>query len=280
MMNDAQPLGKQEVQLLLEKYSGNLLFKRVLQESSAQDISQTVAKYVCFNRLFGASVASLASRLAQNTNLFLDNKETSDLWNDRSMEVASSIFAAAIDEFGDRGFSSNPTHRMLAQATVKGLDSYSRLRIDDINKDSEHIRTTFDPQVCNGYGVNARLDEHLLFKSVGFHIGSELLADGEFRILDSTLREKYPKLVRYLENTTITISGNSVPAYRWIGIHTTVEIDHFDHALHAANISLQYYGGSQQKSEVRKQIFEGVEEFAIFQEGFMKYLSERKRKPT
>ncbi len=276
MVNTLKIIEKQDVQKVLSGYRGSSYFQETLEQSTAQDIAPTVMKYVYFNRLFGAGVAHLASQLALQTSLFKDPNETSELWNDRSMEVAACVFAAAIDEFGDRGLPSHPTHRTMAQAVMKAVAEYAGNNVADL--DLGYIDSTIDPKVRAGYGVNARLNEEKIFKSIGFHIGSELLADEEFRTLDTILRRKYPALVKRLEDTVVKISGEVIPAYRWIGIHTSVEIDHFAHAVHAANMALKYYSGSQEKSEVRKQILEGIEEFATFQQGFMQYL--RQGAPT
>jgi len=269
MRANTTSIEKQDVEEILGRYQGNEYFKRALEEStSSQDVAETVIKYVYFNRLFGAGVAHLASQLAFQTSLFEDSSEN-DLWNDRSMEVGSCVFAAAIDEFGDRGVSSNPTHRKLAQAVIKSLVMYTGYDLNSL--DLSHISAKINPRVRGGYGV-AGLDEDQLFRSIGFHIGSELLADQEFRILDHALCQRYPGLVDKLKDTVVTVSGERVPAYRWIEIHTTVEIDHFVHAVRAANMALQYYSGSQNRSDVKQQIIQGVEGFAVFQQEFMKYL--------
>ena len=155
------------------------------------------------------------------------------------MEVAARVFAAAIDEFGDRDIPSHPTHRMLAQGVAKkGVRYFPNLsptKADQILESYQDI----DRRVCQGYGMGAQLDETEVFQSLGFHIGSELLADEEFRILDRTLRREYPELVQYLEQTPVAVSGTSLPGYHWLRIHTSVEMDHFEHAVQAANVALQ-----------------------------------------
>src|SRR3989338_993945 len=89
-----------QVENLLRGYQGINLLRQALNKSSGQEIGEVVTQYVLFNHLFGAGVANLASQLAVS-NLFRDVSEPT-LYNDRSMEVASRVFAAAIDEFGDR----------------------------------------------------------------------------------------------------------------------------------------------------------------------------------
>ncbi len=90
------------------------------------------------------------------------------------------------------------------------------------------------------------------------------------------MRKKHPELVHYLEGSVVDISGTSIPPYHWIGIHTTVEADHFKHALKGANLALRYYTGTQEKTKVKNQILGGISVFANLQEGFMEYLSSKK----
>ena len=68
----------------------------------------------------------------------------------------------------------------------------------------------------------------------------------------------------------MSISGREIPAYHWIKIHTSVEEDHFQYALRAATLAMQYYSGPQKRTEVKKQILRGVQSFASLQERFMK----------
>ncbi|MBI1970806.1 hypothetical protein HYS47_03595 [Candidatus Woesearchaeota archaeon] len=271
-MVDDTTLTKQDLEHVLIGSSGDQSFQKALNNATPETIVPIIIKYVHFNRLFGAGVASLAGRVGAQDDLFRANANHGG-WNDRSMEVASHIFAAAIDEFGDRELATHPTHRTMAQAVIKGSTEYSHYPFDDVQDDLRHIRAKFDAQVTNGYGIYSRQDdEQGLFRSIGFHVGSELLADSEFRALDNTLRRDYPCLVNHLENTKVTISGCEVPAYYWIKIHTSVEADHFVHAVQAANVALCWYSGKQEKREVKQQILEGVKSFAAFQQQFMEYL--------
>ena len=90
------------------------------------------------------------------------------------------------------------------------------------------------------------------------------------------MNAKYPDLVEYLKNAKVSVSGNEIPAYHWVQIHTSVEKDHFEHALHAANLAMRYYVGFRDKKEVRKDILNGISSFASMQEEFMKTLEKSK----
>src|SRR5207244_588230 len=99
--------------------------------------------------------------------------------------------------------------------------------------------------VWEGYGVGASLEEARLFRAMGFHTGSEILADQEFVVLDQTLRARRPDMVAALEKMKIPILGERHNAYYWVRIHTGVEAEHFDAALKGVNNALRFYAGRE-----------------------------------
>ena len=99
-------------------------------------------------------------------------------------------------------------------------------------------------RVWEGYGVGARLEERL-FRAMGFHTGSEILADQEFVVLDKALRARRPDLVAGLEDMKVAILGQRHDAYYWIRIHTGVEAEHFDAALRASTTRSRFYAGPE-----------------------------------
>lgn len=266
-----QEIREKEIEKTLKTYSGNRIFSEALSNSSSKSIAPLLVRYISFNRLFGAGVSSLSSQLAVREDIFRDDRETA-VSKDRSMDVASQVFAAGIDEFGDTSFENRPTHRILAQATMKavlGYYGYSKRQTEKLEGSLDTKR--IDKSVLQGYGAGSDTEEGL-FRAMGFHIGSEFLADREFNILDTYLQTKYQDLVKYLENAKVKVSGRKIPAYHWIKIHTSVEEDHFEHALKAVNMALRYYEGNRSKTDVRKQIMAGISSFGSMQEGFMKSL--------
>jgi hypothetical protein len=70
---------------------------------------------------------------------------------------------------------------------------------------------------------------------MGFHVGSEILADQEFTIIDAVLKAERPEMVRALEAMKVEVLGANHNAYYWIRIHTGVEAEHFDAALKGVN---------------------------------------------
>jgi len=86
-------------------------------------------------------------------------------------------------------------------------------------------------QVRDGYALTRRSTRKRFFEPSVFHMGSEVLADEEFNILDKFLRTQHASLVDHLEKNKSNINEVQVSAYHWIQIHTTVEADHFDAAF-------------------------------------------------
>lgn len=219
-------------------------------------------------------MANLAGEIAVRPNLFLDPDEPIRNLADRATHVAADIFYACIDEFYDRSTPRRDTHRTFAQATLKGLGQYYMIDNTTLN---DLIQPTPDllqdiQRICDGYALNHVLDEADILRAIGFHAGSEILADEEFRILDAFLKARYPDVVTYLENHAVAIGDVTRPAYHWIKIHTSVEADHFQFAMQGANDALRYYAGMQSLTSVKQQILDGFAQFANIQTAFMQHL--------
>ena len=79
---------------------------------------------------------------------------------------------------------------------------------------------------------------------MGFHVGSEILADQEFVIIDAVLKARRPEMVAALEAMRVEVLSEKHNAYYWIRIHTGVEAEHFDAALKGVNNALRFYAGA------------------------------------
>ncbi len=254
-----------EVKAVLEGNAGNGFFKTALNRVSGPlDLLRILANYIHFNAIFGSGVASLAGAIGVRQDLFQNQSASMKSLADCSVEIAARIFYAAIEEFG------SPTHRAMAKATLIGA-----AKILDFDLSTIQIWTFTKigmERVKFGYGSARRLEEEGLFHGIGFHIGSERLADGEFPILDEYLRAKQARLVQRLLRTRINFDGCLIPAYRWIQLHTTVEAEHADKALEAANLALSSYAGEKNREQVKQWICEGIEDFSRTQTKFMETL--------
>jgi hypothetical protein len=115
-------------------------------------------------------------------------------------------------------------------------------------------------------------------RGIGYHLGSELLADDEFTKIDLYLRDKHHEFVQRLMRSTVELHGDSHRSYAWIGIHSGantgsgVEQDHFDAGLTAANLALQYLNSNESAGEAKNLIIEGYNSFALDRAVFFSWL--------
>ena len=270
-------IARADLEPVLAAHHGNQDLERAFVEAKAPErLLSVLGRYIQFNSAFGAGLANLAGEIAARQGLFRDAQEPLRIVADRSAEVASDFFFAAIDEFDDRATPWRDTHRTLAQATLKGAGSFFGYTPGQLN-DAVRINaatTTAVSRVWEGYGVGARLEDPRLFGAMGFHTGSEILADQEFVIIDRTLRRDRPDLVRALEAMKVEILGQKHNAYYWIRIHTGVEAEHFDAALKGVNNALRFYAAEADPAAVKAWILDGFTRFADVQSEFMAGLGE------
>ena len=236
-----------------------------------------VCRYIQFNGAFGPGLANLSGEIAACQGLFRDRAEPVEVIADRAAEVASDFFHAAVDEYDDRATPWRDTHRTLAQACLKGMAAYYGYEAQRLNEILVVNKSTHDAmaRVFEGYGIGAKLEDQRLFAGMGFHAGSEVLADQEFTIIDKVLRERLPEMVKAL--TDMRVRVGSAPeqhkAYYWISIHTSVEADHFDSAVQGVNKALSYYVGKNDPQTLKDWILRGFADFARVQADFMAGLS-------
>lgn len=268
---------RSDLEPILTSHTGNLTFERHLARmTEAEEVLRVLSRYIYFNSFFGGGVASLAGEIGARQDIFRDPLEELDAAADRSMEVAAEIFYAAIDEFGNPLMLKQSTHRTLAQATLKGSAAFYGYDAAALNRVAHPNNSTLEAteRVRAGYGVGHIMNERGLLNAIGFHIGSEVLADAEFNILDGTLRARHPELVEHLRKSRVFINGTENTAYRWIQIHTSVEADHFSAAMVGANLALRYYAGPGGRTWAKEWLIEGFREFASMQTDFMEGLLE------
>ena len=268
---------KQDLAPVLAAHRGTEALRRaVAGASSPGALLSVVGRYVQFNSAFGPGLANLAGEIAARQGLFRDPDEPLHLVADRAAEVASDFFYAAIDEFDDRLTPWRDTHRTLAQATIKGMGAYfgyTPQQLNDVIRINPATVLSV-ARVSDGYGIGAALDDARLFCAMGFHTGSEVLADAEFNVLDHGLRKGRPEMVEALQKTRVAINGQEHDAYYWVRIHTSVEADHFDAALKGVNNAARFYAGAADPATVRGWVLAGFREFADVQGAFMTALAE------
>jgi hypothetical protein len=256
-------------------YCGAMLFSRALERIVLESqLLQALGRYIQFNSVFGSGVANLAGEIGSRQDLFQDPQEPVAALMDRSVEVAADIFFAAVDEFGVAATCQRATHRRLAQGTLKAVAQYFGYDSVRLNQtiSCDVFTAAATRKVLDGYGVNQPMDDAKIFRAIGFHLSSEILAHHEFHILDTFLRRKFPELVKALERPGTEHERAPVPGYHWIQIHIKLEAEHFALALRAADAALRYYAGAENHACVKHWILCGVEEFAALQSFYLERL--------
>jgi hypothetical protein len=273
----AQRIGRDDLDAILAAHHGNEALRAAFEGAAEPGAFLSVlGRYVQFNSAFGPGLANLAGEIAARQGLFRDPDEPVKILADRAAEVGSDFFYAAVDEFDDRATHWRDTHRTLAQATVKGAGRFFGFAPEQLNEVIRINRVTEESMglVSLGYGLGERLGEDRLFSAMGFHVGSEILADREFLIIDQVLKEKRPDFVAALREMKVEILGQKHDAYYWIHIHTGVEAEHFDAALRGVNSALRFYAGGSDPAQVKGFMLAGFRSFAEVQARFMDALAE------
>lgn len=232
-----------------------------------------LGRYTSWNGLFGSGVAALAGKIGRSRRLFLDKDEPIAALSDRSVYVGSFFFDAARDEFDDHDSVHRDTHRCLAQATLKGLieiESVQMPALADVRGVNQLLAdpdwlVELNARVARGYGAESPDDLPSIFHAIGYHLGSELLADREFSIIDETLRQLAPELVQQLLMKRVSIAGQEHVAYHWIAIHSGhgggAEADHFDWATQGARLALRFTPEADHGA-LKQQLIQGFIAFA------------------
>jgi hypothetical protein len=252
----------------------------VLASGDRERLVRFFARYISWNGFFGAGVATLAGKIARARRLFTDPAETFLPAADRSVLVASYFFDAARDEFDDHESRERDPHRNLAQAFLKGL---IQIAMPDADADQRNALTA-DPMwltalngaVATGYGAYGADDLPTLFRGMGYHLGSEILADQEFSIIDQIMTTTGGEIVPRLQGTTVQIGPEKHNAYIWIKIHSgtggAAEADHFAWATQGVNLALGYVDEAL-REDLRRQAERGFLAFAHDQREFFQQVN-------
>jgi hypothetical protein len=210
-------------------------------------------RYTYFNGYSSAMISRLASSIGMSRYLFNNSELIVTEEADRGMEIAAKIMTAAADE----GAHDTPVHRALAQLTLKTVGDYAELSADERNQFAK-IPNWLDlivREVIDNYQGNPN-DMASLIRGMGMHLASEMLGDREYSLIDMIVRRenKGIGLDLYLKNNhNITrIGKHNYTAWTWVVIHSQhdksgVELEHYQDALEALNMSLRYVRQSEQQ---------------------------------
>jgi hypothetical protein len=269
-------LNRKELESLVSFPLQEALVTGALKDAFATPVGcvRFLGRYTSWNGFFGSGVATLAGKIGRSRRLFLDPDQPVHALADRSVYVASFFFDAARDEFDDRDTVHRDTHRCLAQSTLKGLLDFEigrgELELSNLGKINALLEEpdwlhALNARVAKGYGARTADDLAAVFHAIGYHLGSELLADREFSLIDETIETEAPQLADYLKHTTVEIAGQAHKAYQWIAIHSGhgggAEADHFEWATQGAKLAFRFVPASQHLA-LKSQLHAGFRAFA------------------
>lgn len=242
------------------------------------DLITFLGRYAAWNSLFGAGVAQLSAKIGRSRDLFMDPESPLKAIADRSVLVASFFFDAARDKFDDSKTEHRDSQRCLSQATLWGALRYFRqdgCEGNETIKNNAAVDALLEPpmwlnmlmhRVDLGYGGSSADALPCIARAMGYHLGSEVLADQEFGIIDSTWRRVRPELVAYLQSCEIEIAGQKHNAYAWPRIHTPAEpgsqAKHFERVMQGIEAAFRYSPKDQHDS-IRHQVLLGFRDFAV-----------------
>jgi uncharacterized membrane protein len=220
--------------------------KRLSVLSSGEDVLRFFVDYASWNGCFANGVSALTAMVGNSRDLFREPGFPRAV-SDRSNYVASFFFDAARDEYDDHINPLRDSHRCMAQASLICMQDFFGLRTELLDQVEPPELAAVNSAVLAGYTGHARADLGGIaqsFFAMGFHLGSELLADREFSLIDEYLRAQRNALVQHLLRSTVKLAGAEHRCYAWVGVHSGhgggVEADHFDHALEGARHALRY----------------------------------------
>jgi hypothetical protein len=204
-------------------------------------------RYAYFNSYAGSLVARLASSIGISYQLFRQDGIKVIDQSDRGLEIAAKVLAATIDEHADAGAQHLP-HRTLAQVTLQAIGEYAELTPYELNQVAQapiwmHMIIV---DLINGY--QGKIDNlEAIVKALGFHIGSELLADQEYSLIDKVIRHTNRGIGfdAWLQGKQVNVGGKRLSPWYWVVVHgkynsSGVEAEHFELALDALNLVAEY----------------------------------------
>lgn len=242
---------------------------------SDESLVRFFINYASWNGRFANGVAALTSLIGDQHGLFVEAGLPRAV-ADRSNFVASHFFDAARDEYDDHINQARDSHRCMAQATLLGMVDILGLGRGILNERDHALLHKANASVRPGYTGSTVSDEGILtqvFFAMGYHLGSELLADREFSMIDTHLRTHRNDLVQQLMRKTVTLAGTEHRCYAWVGVHSGaaegggVEADHFEFAVEGVRQAMKFIP-SESSNQALDALKRGFRSFANDHEAF------------
>jgi hypothetical protein len=242
-----------------------------LAASNPAKLYYFMQRYAYFNSFAGSLVARLASSIGLSYQLFQNAEISVKDQSDRGLEIAAKVLVATIDEHADAGAQQVP-HRTLAQATLKAIGDYAKLNDADLNQITQTpdwMGDIITDLIASYQGEINNIEA--LVTALGFHLGSELLADQEYSLIDKVIRytNRGHGFDAWLHGKQVEIAGKRLSPWYWIVVHgkhnaSGVEAEHFQFALEALNLVAQYRPESHET--ILKWASKGFLDFAELQQ--------------
>lgn len=218
-----------------------------------------LSKYVEWNSAFPGCVCYLTS-LIHLEDFFKKDINDKYIHTSTHADIASYIFGAAEDEYGFEG--NRHTHRKMA---LNFIDSFKNLIPNNELINIPSLNKKYIQRIKSGYGVGVTKPNIDIFKYIGFHLASEMLATTEFSLIDNIFNNR-------LSNIKQQLLDNDTAPYDWVSVHIAVEIEHFNLCLKGTELALDYVKNhySDLYDDAVDNIIEGFNDFANIQEQFFK----------
>lgn len=242
-----------------------------LADSNPVRLYYFMQRYAYFNSFAGSLVARLASSIGLSYKMFQTEGVHVIDQADRGLEIAAKVLLATIDEHADAG-AQNVPHRTLAQATLQAVGEYAQLNETELNKITntpDWMKTVVTNLIGSYQGEINNIEA--LVTAIGFHLGSELLADQEYSLIDKVVRHTHRGVGfdAWLKGKQVTIAGKRLSPWYWIVVHgkhnaSGVEAEHFQFALDALNLLAQ--NRPESNETILKWASKGFLDFATLQQ--------------
>ena len=238
-----------------------LLQRRLDSIGSEQSLLCFVHRFVLFNDALAARVPFLAGAIHLTPNLFVDPAADEDFCRQSNGRIAAFVAEAANDEYLMRN-GEIFVHQYLSQLFFCGV--LAHYRVDGRAFDRKHplpaqLGALLDE--ARSKFLQERSPEQI-FSALGFHVGLEFFAHQEFNLVDHWLRERYPALVARLEE------GGAKSHYRWLAIHTVVEIGHYRAGVEALAAALTFFHRRDEAPRMFDCIKDGFAQFVDLQKRY------------
>jgi hypothetical protein len=219
-------------------------------------------RFVLFNDALAARVPFLAGLIHLTPDLFVASDVEEAFCQQCNGRIAAFVAQAAADEY-QMTDEQNLVHQYLSQQFFLGvLEHFGRGgRLFDRGSPVPNRLRALLAEAREKYFAQRGPDQ--LFAALGFHVGLEVFAHQEFNLVDAWLKQRHPALVAHLRR-----DGRSGSAYRWLAIHTVVEITHYRAGLEALKLALDTYYRPDDRPRMTKRIQEGLSSFIDLQGRF------------